>query len=97
MTHARRGAIIALALAFSTAAVPASARTFDFNSHGSIVLQPLPSQFACTMQRALLNPEHPVPSDPPRSMTCSNADHRSSHDRDAEPSRASGDTHRRPS
>jgi hypothetical protein len=55
MTPARGGAIVALAIAFSTPAVPAAARTFDFNPHGSVVLQPLPPRFACAMKRATLN------------------------------------------
>ena len=40
-------------LALSTTTVPASARTFNFNSAGSMVRQPLPPQFACAMSRAL--------------------------------------------
>ena len=61
MTHARTNqmaaAIVALALtiavAFSTTTAPATARTFEFNSTGSMVQQPLPPQWACAMQRAL--------------------------------------------
>ncbi len=34
---------LAVALALGTGAGPASARTFDFNSHGSLVQQPAPS------------------------------------------------------
>jgi hypothetical protein len=36
-------AVVAVALALGTIAGPASARTFDFNSHGSLVQQPAPS------------------------------------------------------
>jgi hypothetical protein len=43
---------IALVLALSTT-VPASARTFSFNSTGSLVQQPLPPQWACELSRAL--------------------------------------------
>jgi hypothetical protein len=61
MTHAQTNhvaaAILALlltiAVAFSTTTAPASARTFSFNSAGSMVQQPLPPQWACLMQRAL--------------------------------------------
>ena len=60
MTHAQTNHVTAgilalvltFALAFSTSTVPASARTFNFNSAGSMVQQPLPSQFACAMRRA---------------------------------------------
>lgn len=34
---------VAVALALGTIAGPASAKTFDFNSHGSLVQQPAPS------------------------------------------------------
>jgi hypothetical protein len=44
---------IAIAVALSTTTVPASARTFSFNSTGSLVQQPLPPQWACDMSRAL--------------------------------------------
>jgi hypothetical protein len=55
--HARASASLAIALtAFAlNLAGPASARTFDFNSRGSIVQQPLPTGYACAMRRALLN------------------------------------------
>ena len=59
MIHARTDHIAAgtlaltIALALSTRTVPASARTFNFNSAGSMVQQPLPPQFACAMSRAL--------------------------------------------
>lgn len=47
MTHnirfRRLIAVVAMALALGTIAGPASARTFDFNSHGSLVQQPAPS------------------------------------------------------
>ena len=39
-------AVVALALALGTIAGPAAARTFDFNSHGSLVQQPTPSASA---------------------------------------------------
>ena len=45
--------VLTIALALSTAAAPASARSFDFKSAGSMVQQPLPSQWACATQRAL--------------------------------------------
>jgi hypothetical protein len=35
--------IVAMALALSAIAGPASARTFDFNSHGSLIQQPTPA------------------------------------------------------
>jgi hypothetical protein len=60
MTHARiyhRGtAILGIAVALALSSIstaPASARTFNFNSAGSMVQQPLPPQWACAMQRAL--------------------------------------------
>jgi hypothetical protein len=40
-------------LALSTTTVPASARTFNFNSGGSMVQQSLPPQWACELSRAL--------------------------------------------
>jgi hypothetical protein len=40
-------------LALSTTTVPASARTFNFNSTGSMVQQSLPPQWACELSRAL--------------------------------------------
>jgi hypothetical protein len=56
--HPRASGSLAVALtllALSSTAVPASARTFDFNSTGSMVEQPLPPGFACAMRRAMLN------------------------------------------
>jgi hypothetical protein len=61
MTHARTNhsaagilaLLLTIAVAFSTTTAPASARTFNFNSAGSMVQQPLPPQWACLMQRAL--------------------------------------------
>jgi len=61
MTHARvhhyTVGILAIALtiafALSTTTAPAAARNFNFNSAGSMVQPPLPSQWACAMQRAL--------------------------------------------
>lgn len=44
---------IAVTLALSSATVPASARTFSFNSTGSMVQQPLPPKWACELSRAL--------------------------------------------
>jgi hypothetical protein len=44
---------IAVTLALNTTTVPASARTFSFNSTGSMVQQPLPSEWACDISRAL--------------------------------------------
>lgn len=48
------GLVAAAAISVSVSTAPASARTFNFNSAGSMVQQPLPLQFACTMQRALI-------------------------------------------
>ena len=42
---------LVVALALSTATVPASARTFSFNSAGSMVQQPPPPDWACAMHR----------------------------------------------
>lgn len=56
--HPRAGGFLAVALtlvALSSVAVPASARTFGFNSTGSMVQQPLSPGFACAMRRAMLN------------------------------------------
>jgi hypothetical protein len=61
MTHAVTNRIaagilvlaLAVAVALSTTTAPTSARTFNFNSAGSMVQQPLPPQFACAMRRAL--------------------------------------------
>jgi hypothetical protein len=59
--HARAGASLAIGLtAFAlNLAGPASARTFDFNSTGSIVQRPLPPGYACAMRRALLDRQIP--------------------------------------
>jgi hypothetical protein len=46
-------AVTAVTLALNATTVPASARTFSFNSKGSMVQQPLPSQWACEISRAL--------------------------------------------
>jgi hypothetical protein len=69
MTHARnpRHAATMLAMTIATSLViapgvtvaPASARTFDLNSAGSMVQPPLPSQWACAMRRALSDREFP--------------------------------------
>jgi hypothetical protein len=61
MIHARihhlTAGVLAIALtvavALSTTTVSASARTFDFNSAGSMVQQPLPPQWGCVILRAL--------------------------------------------
>jgi hypothetical protein len=60
--HPRGGAILAVALtglALSSIAVPASARTFDFNATGSMVQQAPPPGFACATRRAML--DHRIP------------------------------------
>jgi hypothetical protein len=44
---------ITVALALATTTVPASARTFNFSSAGSMVQQPLPPQWGCVILRAL--------------------------------------------
>ena len=44
---------ITVAFALATTTAPASARTFDFNSAGSMVQQPLPPQWGCVILRAL--------------------------------------------
>ena len=54
------GIVVALALSITISTAPASARTFNFNSAGSMVQQPLPPQFACAMRRAITG----------RSFTC---------------------------
>lgn len=61
MTHARiqqlTAGILAVALTIavglSTSTAPASARTFYFNSAGSMIQQPLPPQVACALRRAM--------------------------------------------
>jgi hypothetical protein len=63
MTHARThhlvvgilaiAVAIAIMLALTSTTVPASARTFNFSSTGSLVQQPLPPQWACELSRAL--------------------------------------------
>ena len=53
----RAGGVLAVAvtgLALAGTAVPVSARTFDFAA-GSMVQQPLPTDFACMMRRATLD------------------------------------------
>jgi hypothetical protein len=52
--------IIALAIALSTTTAPATARTFDFNSAGSMTQQPLPAHWACDLQRATSDRSHKV-------------------------------------
>jgi hypothetical protein len=47
--------MLPLALAIALGATPASARTFNFNSAGSMVQQPLSPQWACAMRRAMIN------------------------------------------
>ena len=61
MTHARihhrvigiPAIVVAATLALGSATAPASARTFNFNSAGSMVQQPLPPQWGCIMRRLL--------------------------------------------
>lgn len=49
------GALVC-AMAFTPLSVaPTSARTFDISPNGSLVLNPLPPQFACAMKRVLAN------------------------------------------
>ena len=48
------GVAFATMLALSTSS-PAPARTFDFNSTGSLVLDPPSPLFACAMRRAMTN------------------------------------------
>ena len=64
MTHTRihhlAGTILAIALAVAlslapTTTTPASARTFNLNSTGSMVQRPLPADWACILQRATSN------------------------------------------
>jgi hypothetical protein len=53
----RAGGVLAVAvtgLALAGTAVPVSARTFDFAA-GSMVQQPLPTDFACMVRRATLD------------------------------------------
>jgi hypothetical protein len=45
----------ALAPTLTTTTAPASARTFDFNSAGSMVQQPLPPRCGCVSLRASTN------------------------------------------
>jgi hypothetical protein len=52
---------LALTILALTSAVPASARTFDLTSTGSIVQQPLRPGFACVMRRAMLDRSIPCP------------------------------------
>jgi hypothetical protein len=44
---------VTVALALATTTMPASARTFTFNSAGSMVQQPLPPLGGCLVLRAL--------------------------------------------
>ena len=70
MTHAHTnhiasgilGIAVALALSITISNAPASARTFNFNSAGSLVQQPLPPQWACELSRALGDRTSPCPS-----------------------------------
>jgi hypothetical protein len=43
----------AVMLALSATTVPSSARTFNFTPAGSMVQQPLPPHWACSLSRAL--------------------------------------------
>ena len=50
------GAALALAATFTPiATAPASARTFDVNARGTMVLNPLPADWNCLMERAIAN------------------------------------------
>jgi hypothetical protein len=57
MTHARihrqaigiLGIVVALALSITISTTPVRARTFNFNSAGSMVQQALSPQFACAL------------------------------------------------
>jgi hypothetical protein len=50
------GAALALAAAVPPiAAAPSSARTFDVNARGTMVLNPLPADWNCLMERAIAN------------------------------------------
>jgi hypothetical protein len=61
MNHARRSSTLVTmlmlsgTLALSAVPAPVSARTFDVNANGSMILQPIEPGFACAMERALLN------------------------------------------
>ena len=61
MNYARRGAtlvttlVVGGALALSAVPSPVSARTFDVNAKGSMILQPIEPGFACAMERAAVN------------------------------------------
>jgi hypothetical protein len=44
---------LAVAVGLSTTTAPTSARTFNFNSAGSMVQQPLPPRWGCVTLRAL--------------------------------------------
>jgi hypothetical protein len=48
-------AVMLTGLALGSTAVPASARTFDFNTTGSMIQQPVPADFACAMRRATVD------------------------------------------
>jgi hypothetical protein len=48
----------ALAPALTTTTAPASARTFNFNSVGSMIQQPLPPRCGCVSLRAATNKAH---------------------------------------
>jgi hypothetical protein len=50
---------LAVAVALTTTTAPTSARTFNFNSAGSMVQQPLPPQWGCVVLRAL-SPRTPM-------------------------------------
>jgi hypothetical protein len=51
---------LAVAVALSASTAPSSARTFTYNSAGSMVQQPLPSHWGCVSLRALNDGTHKV-------------------------------------
>ena len=55
-THHHTPGIVAIALttalALTSTTAPASARTFDFNTTGSMIQKPLPPQWACIFGQA---------------------------------------------
>jgi hypothetical protein len=63
-THRLAIAVLAIALAVAVAlgasAAQSSARTFTYNSAGSMVQQPLPSHWGCVSLRALDDGTHKV-------------------------------------
>ena len=74
-THHHTPGILAIALttalALSSTTAPATARTFDFNTAGSMVQQPLPPQWACVFEQASndQSPTFPCPQAPAPNTT----------------------------